>query len=71
MKTFAPSAANILAPPLRLTYALTKHAVRGLGESLRQGLRSEGVGVTCVYPLIIRTNIKRTARTAEPSDRGH
>lgn len=43
------SAAGLLSPPGRSTYALTKHAVRGLSESLRQELRSEGVGVTCVY----------------------
>lgn len=59
------SATGLLAPPLRSTYTLTKHAVRGLSESLRQELRSEGVGVTCVYPLIISTNIASATRTSD------
>ena len=59
------SAAGLLSPPFRSTYVLTKHAVRGLSESLRQELRSDGVGVTCVYPLIIRTNIESATRTSD------
>ena len=43
------SAAGLLSPPLRSTYALTKHAVRGLSESLRQELRSDGVSRRYLY----------------------
>jgi len=36
--------------------------VRGLSECLRVELAPHNVGVTAIYPLIVRTNISKTAR---------
>ncbi len=43
-------------------YVLTKHAVRGLSETLRVELASQNIGVTCVHPGAVRTNIPNAAR---------
>lgn len=59
------SSAAILAPPRRSAYVLTKFAVRGLSECLRVELAPHNIGVTAVYPLIVRTNISKTTRTTK------
>jgi NAD(P)-dependent dehydrogenase (short-subunit alcohol dehydrogenase family) len=41
----------------RLPYVTSKHAVVGMSESLALYLRPRGVGVTCVCPSGVRTNI--------------
>ena len=41
----------------RLPYVATKHAVVGLTESLALYLRPRGIGVTCLCPSGVRTNI--------------
>jgi NAD(P)-dependent dehydrogenase (short-subunit alcohol dehydrogenase family) len=41
----------------RLPYVATKHAVVGMTESLAMYLRPRGVGVTCVCPSGVATNI--------------
>jgi NAD(P)-dependent dehydrogenase (short-subunit alcohol dehydrogenase family) len=41
----------------RLPYTATKHAVVGLSESLALYLRPQGVGVSCLCPAGVRTNI--------------
>jgi short-subunit dehydrogenase len=61
------SSAGLLAPPRRSAYALTKFAVRGFGECLRQELSRYDIGVTAIYPLIVRTNISQTTRWAGAS----
>lgn len=46
-------------------YNASKYAVLGLSETLMQELRGEPIGVTCVHPGGIRTNIVRNARGAD------
>jgi NAD(P)-dependent dehydrogenase (short-subunit alcohol dehydrogenase family) len=41
----------------RLPYTATKHAIVGLSEALRLRLRDDGVGVSCVCPAGVFTNI--------------
>jgi NAD(P)-dependent dehydrogenase (short-subunit alcohol dehydrogenase family) len=41
----------------RLPYVTTKHAVVGMSESLAMYLRPKGVGVTCLCPSGVSTNI--------------
>ena len=52
---------GILAPPGQTAYCASKFAVRGFLESLRGELAPTGVGVTCVHPGGVRTNIARNA----------
>src|SRR5258707_255130 len=42
----------------RLPYTATKHAVVGLSESLAVYLRPRGIGVTCLCPAGVATNIR-------------
>jgi short-subunit dehydrogenase len=55
---------GIIAAPLNGTYNAAKFAVRGYTEALRMELMLEKipVGVTCVHPGGIKTNIARAAR---------
>jgi len=41
----------------RLPYTTTKHAIVGLSESLALYLRPQGIGVTCLCPAGVHTNI--------------
>jgi short-subunit dehydrogenase len=52
---------GIVAPPGQTAYCASKFAVRGFLESLRGELAPSGVGVTCVHPGGVRTNIARNA----------
>ena len=52
---------GIVAPPGQTAYCASKFAVRGFLESLRGELAPGGVGVTCVHPGGVRTNIARNA----------
>jgi len=52
---------GIVAPPGQTAYCASKFAVRGFTESLRGELAPAGVGVTCVHPGGVRTNIARNA----------
>jgi short-subunit dehydrogenase len=52
---------GLLAPPGQSAYCASKFAVRGFTESLRGELAPAGVGVTCVHPGGVRTNIARHA----------
>lgn len=52
---------GILAPAGQTAYCTSKFAVRGFTESLRAELTPAGVGVTCVHPGGVRTNIARNA----------
>ncbi len=58
---------GLVGVPTQSAYNATKFAVRGFTESLRQEMRIEGrpVGVSCVHPGGIRTNIARDARGGE------
>nr|WP_041259600.1 SDR family NAD(P)-dependent oxidoreductase [Pseudofrankia inefficax] len=46
----------------RLPYTATKHAVVGLSESLAVYLRPQGIGVTCLCPAGVATNIIEQVR---------
>ena len=52
---------GLLAPAGQTAYCTSKFAVRGFTESLRGELAPAGVGVTCVHPGGVRTNIARNA----------
>lgn len=64
------SAAGIYAEPGRSAYAFTKFGIRGFTEALRLELADRGVGVSAVYPGIIKTNISAATRHAgeRPAD---
>jgi NAD(P)-dependent dehydrogenase (short-subunit alcohol dehydrogenase family) len=58
---------GLVGVPTQAAYNATKFAVRGFTEALRQEMRIEKkpVGVSCVHPGGIRTNIARDARAAQ------
>ncbi len=55
---------GLISVPTQGAYNAAKFAVRGFTEALRQELEIEGspIGVTCVHPGGIKTNIARSAR---------
>lgn len=57
---------GIIAVPGQSAYNLTKFAVRGYTESLRQELDGTGVTALCVHPGGIKTNIVRNSRHNDP-----
>jgi NAD(P)-dependent dehydrogenase (short-subunit alcohol dehydrogenase family) len=50
----------------RLPYTATKHALVGLSESLALYLRPHGIGVTCLCPAGVATNIAEQITTYGP-----
>jgi NADP-dependent 3-hydroxy acid dehydrogenase YdfG len=56
---------GLIAMPLNAGYCATKFAVRGWSEALRVELAEHGIGVTCVYPGGVATNVALSARHAE------
>lgn len=63
---------GIIAVPTQSAYNAAKFAVRGFTEALREELEVErsSVGVTCVHPGGIKTNIARRARVRGTEDWG-
>lgn len=59
---------GLLAPYGQSAYSTSKFGLRGFSESLGHELAGRGVGVTCVLPGGIRTNIARNARIAATID---
>lgn len=61
---------GLFAMPSQSAYNAAKFAVRGFTESLRQEMLSSrhAVGVTCVHPGGIKTNIARNADSADGRD---
>ncbi|WNG43092.1 SDR family NAD(P)-dependent oxidoreductase [Archangium minus] len=55
---------GLIGVPTQAAYNAAKFAVKGFTEALRQELEVEGhpIGVTCVHPGGIKTNIARSAR---------
>src|SRR5712692_74665 len=53
---------GLIAPAGQAPYAASKFAVRGFTEALRHELEGSNVGVSCVHPGGIRTQIARRAR---------
>ncbi|MFC5291037.1 SDR family NAD(P)-dependent oxidoreductase [Actinokineospora guangxiensis] len=60
---------GLIGVPSQSAYNAAKFAVRGFTEALRQELRGTGVGVSCVHPGGVKTNIARNARTSVPAER--
>jgi NAD(P)-dependent dehydrogenase (short-subunit alcohol dehydrogenase family) len=56
------SSAGLTGMKGQSSYSATKFAVRGLSESLYVELAGTGVGVTCVHPGAVATNILQAAR---------
>ena len=59
------SSAGFTGMKWQSSYAATKFAVTGLSESLFVELANTGVGITCVHPGAVATNILDAARMAE------
>jgi NAD(P)-dependent dehydrogenase (short-subunit alcohol dehydrogenase family) len=57
---------GLVGVPMNAAYCASKFAVRGLSETLRAELVDTKVGVTCVHPGGIATNIVNAARFKEP-----
>jgi NAD(P)-dependent dehydrogenase (short-subunit alcohol dehydrogenase family) len=55
---------GLIGVPTQAAYNAAKFAVKGFTEALRQELEVEGspIGVTCVHPGGVKTNIARSAR---------
>ena len=53
---------GILAFPSQSAYNASKFAVRGYTESLRQELAETHIGVSCVHPGAVKTNIVKSSR---------
>jgi len=53
---------GIIGVPTQSAYNAAKFAVRGFTESLRQELADTHIGVSCIHPGGIRTNIAANAR---------
>jgi NAD(P)-dependent dehydrogenase (short-subunit alcohol dehydrogenase family) len=53
---------GIVGVPGQISYCTTKYAVRGFSETLFTELRDAKIGVTCVHPGGVKTNIVRSTR---------
>ena len=62
------SLAALNPTPALVAYSMTKAAVLGLSEALREELHPHGVGVTAICPGIINTPITRNARARGDAD---
>jgi len=56
------SMAGYHASPALVAYSMTKFAVLGLSEALREELHPHGIGVTAICPGVINTPITRSSR---------
>jgi short-subunit dehydrogenase len=54
--------------PTQISYNASKYAVRGFSEALSSELSGTKVGVTCVHPGGIRTNVVRASRISSERD---
>jgi short-subunit dehydrogenase len=57
----------MVSVPTQSIYNASKAAVRGFSDALREELQSSGVGVLCVHPGGIKTNIANRARVTDVS----
>ena len=57
----------MISMPTQSIYNASKAAVRGFSDALREELRGTSVGVLCVHPGGIQTNIANKARVADSS----
>ncbi len=56
------SSAGLTGMPLHSSYSATKFAVRGFSESLFVEMANTNVGITCVHPGAVATNIVNSSR---------
>jgi NAD(P)-dependent dehydrogenase (short-subunit alcohol dehydrogenase family) len=65
------ASSGVLVPGVRLgAYQTSKFAVWGYGETLRQELAAEGIGVTVVFPAGMPTRHLESSARARPADKG-
>jgi len=65
------ASSGVLVPAPRLgAYQTSKFAVVGYGESLRQELAAEGIGVTILFPAGMMTTHLESSARARPADKG-
>ena len=63
------ASSSVLAPAVRLgAYQTSKFAVMGFGETLREELADEGIGVTLLYPGGMMTGHLDSSERARPAD---
>lgn len=67
---FISSVAGKVGVPMRTAYSAAKFGLAGYADALRAELSQSGVGVHCIYPGSIRTDVSRNALTADGSVRG-
>jgi NAD(P)-dependent dehydrogenase (short-subunit alcohol dehydrogenase family) len=62
---------GLIAVPTQAAYNAAKFAVRGFTEALRQEMELDKlpVGVSCVHPGGVKTNIARNARSTDSADK--
>jgi short-subunit dehydrogenase len=59
---------GLVAPAGQVAYCVSKFGVRGFSEALRHELAGRAIGVTCVHPGGVRTEIANHARLAPGLD---
>jgi NAD(P)-dependent dehydrogenase (short-subunit alcohol dehydrogenase family) len=65
------ASSGVLVPGVRLgAYQTSKFAVVGYGETLRQELAGEGIGVTIVFPAGMMTRHLESSALARPAEAG-
>ena len=65
------ASSSVLAPSIRLgVYQASKYAVMGLGETLREELAPEGIGVTVLFPGGMMTRHLESSADARPAEFG-
>ncbi|MEW6776742.1 MAG: SDR family NAD(P)-dependent oxidoreductase [Bdellovibrionota bacterium] len=61
---------GLIGIPTQSSYCASKFAVRGFSESLMAELHGTKVGITCVHPGGINTNIVKSSRTYDEKMKG-
>jgi NAD(P)-dependent dehydrogenase (short-subunit alcohol dehydrogenase family) len=65
------ASSGVFVPGVRLgAYQTSKFAVWGYGETLRQELAAEGIGVTVLFPAGMMTRHLESSARAKPADKG-
>ena len=59
---------GIITPSGQSAYSASKFAVRGFSEVLRQELKSDGIGVSTIFPGGVKTNIAANAKVGKFAD---
>jgi NAD(P)-dependent dehydrogenase (short-subunit alcohol dehydrogenase family) len=65
------ASSGVLVPGVRLgAYQTSKYAVWGYGDTLRQELAAEGIGVTVIFPAGMMTRHLESSALARPPEKG-